>query len=318
MFVEDAAAMSTAATRRSTKATKTPKLTAPFPYFGGKSRVASIVWERLGNPSHYLEPFAGSLAVLLARPGEGLVEIVGDADGFIANFWRALQAEPEKVWDKTYYPCIEVDLHARAKWLREREPELVEKLRADIEFYDVKVAGWWLWGIALWIGGGWPRSEGKQRPHCIDNQGITGRTLADLQTLSLRLRKTRIICGDWTRTLGMIENRYRNNSAIFLDPPYTHQGRDTGCYHHDTSTLAAKVATWAIERPDMRIAYCGYECDEYTFPSDWECVPWKTGGGMASAKSRGMENAHRERIWFSPACDRPAAPTDLYNDGGDE
>ena len=41
---------------------------APFPYFGGKSRIAHLVWERFGDVPNYVEPFAGSLAVLLGRP----------------------------------------------------------------------------------------------------------------------------------------------------------------------------------------------------------------------------------------------------------
>lgn len=41
---------------------------APFPYFGGKSTVAPIIWKALGQPKHYIEPFFGSGAVLLARP----------------------------------------------------------------------------------------------------------------------------------------------------------------------------------------------------------------------------------------------------------
>lgn len=46
----------------------TEALIAPFPYFGGKSKVADIVWQALGQPRHYIEPFFGSGAVLLARP----------------------------------------------------------------------------------------------------------------------------------------------------------------------------------------------------------------------------------------------------------
>lgn len=46
----------------------TIKLKAPFPYFGGKSRVASIVWERFGDIANYVEPFFGSGAMLIARP----------------------------------------------------------------------------------------------------------------------------------------------------------------------------------------------------------------------------------------------------------
>jgi site-specific DNA-adenine methylase len=43
------------------------KLKAPFPYFGGKSRIAAEVWRRFGDVKTYVEPFCGSCAVLLAR-----------------------------------------------------------------------------------------------------------------------------------------------------------------------------------------------------------------------------------------------------------
>jgi site-specific DNA-adenine methylase len=35
-------------------------LKAPFPWFGGKSKVAPIVWERFGDVQNYVEPFFGS------------------------------------------------------------------------------------------------------------------------------------------------------------------------------------------------------------------------------------------------------------------
>ena len=94
-------------------------LKAPFPYFGGKSRVAREVWARFGNVRNYVEPFAGSLAVLLARPHMPGVETVNDLDGFVANFWRALQHDPEGVAGYADYPVSELDLHARHKWLIE-------------------------------------------------------------------------------------------------------------------------------------------------------------------------------------------------------
>ena len=54
------------------------RLRAPFPYFGSKYDVADVVWEALGDPANYIEPFAGSLAVLLGRPRPGKVETVND------------------------------------------------------------------------------------------------------------------------------------------------------------------------------------------------------------------------------------------------
>ena len=62
-------------------------LRAPFPWFGGKSRVADAVWERFGEVRNYVEPFFGSGAVLLGRAcGARGTETVNDLDGFVANF----------------------------------------------------------------------------------------------------------------------------------------------------------------------------------------------------------------------------------------
>jgi site-specific DNA-adenine methylase len=36
---------------------------SPFPWMGGKSRVADLVWDRFGNVPNYCEPFFGSGAV---------------------------------------------------------------------------------------------------------------------------------------------------------------------------------------------------------------------------------------------------------------
>ena len=60
-------------------------LTAPFPWFGGKSRVADIVWDRFGDVANYVEPFFGSGAVLLARPHPPRIETVNDLDCMVAN-----------------------------------------------------------------------------------------------------------------------------------------------------------------------------------------------------------------------------------------
>ena len=43
-------------------------LKSPFPYFGGKRKVADEIWRRFGAVANYVEPFFGSGAVLLARP----------------------------------------------------------------------------------------------------------------------------------------------------------------------------------------------------------------------------------------------------------
>ncbi len=141
-------------------------LKAPFPWFGGKSRVAPLVWSRFGDTANYVEPFAGSLAVLLGRPTEAGIETVNDLDCLVANFWRALQHDPEAVADAADNPVNEADQHARHLWLCSQE-DFRERMKVDPEYYDAKIAGWWVWGQCIWIGSGWCA---KQRPH-LGNAG---------------------------------------------------------------------------------------------------------------------------------------------------
>jgi site-specific DNA-adenine methylase len=314
------------------------KLKAPFPWFGGKSRVADLVWSRLGDCSHYIEPFFGSGAVLLARPHSPGYETVNDADGYVANFWRALQHAPDEVAHWADYPVFENDLHARHIWLAAQKADFTARLEGDPAFYDAKVAGWWVWGICCWIAGGWCSPgigpwisvDGKaikqtgqgvkrQLPHLGNTgQGVkrTSQNLHDyLWALAERLRNAVVCCGDWSRICGPAVLFERGTPVgIFLDPPYAPQERDSDCYATDaTRHLAADVRDWAVEwghDPRCRIALCGYE-GEHTMPDDWECIPWKANGGYANrGNKRGRNNKHRERVWFSPHCTRDAGEQD--------
>jgi hypothetical protein len=136
-------------------------LKAPFPYFGGKSRIAEIIWDRLGDVDNYIEPFCGSAAALLARPTTPRIETVNDADCYVANFWRATGCDPEAVAVHADWPVNESDLHARHRWLvlSDDAKTFRERVRRDPEFFDAKVAGWWCWGACCWIGSGWCKTK---------------------------------------------------------------------------------------------------------------------------------------------------------------
>src|SRR3990167_8561685 len=139
-------------------------LLSPFPYFGGKRSIASDLWERLGTPKQYIEPFCGSAAVLLAAPRIAELEVVNDASGFIANFWRATKHQAPQVAEWADYPVSHIDLGARHIWLMAQRERLGASLHDQDWPGDAKVAGWWLWGQCCWIGSGWCE-WGGQIPH---------------------------------------------------------------------------------------------------------------------------------------------------------
>ena len=135
-------------------------LAAPFPYFGGKSGACEQVWAAFGAVDNYVEPFSGSAAMLLGAPDGKRVETINDADGFVANFWRAIAADPESVAHHADWPCNETDLFSRHSWLVQKTQSLTDALHADPDYFDARIAGWWCWGACNWIGSGWCSGEG--------------------------------------------------------------------------------------------------------------------------------------------------------------
>lgn len=131
------------------------------------------MWALLGDVHHYIEPFAGSLAVLLNRPHESNrpyhSETVNDLDGLLVNAWRAIQAHPDAVAAHASSPVMEADVHARhAALVRWRESDELARLMGSPERCDPKMAGWWLYGICAWIGSGWCSGRG---PWTVDDAG---------------------------------------------------------------------------------------------------------------------------------------------------
>ena len=131
-------------------------LKAPYPYFGGKSRLAGRVWEILGPVHRYIEPFFGSGAVLLNRPDwrpGDLNEIVNDFDCMIANFWRAVKFDPAGLAEWADWPVNHADLAARRNYCLSHKPEVQREITADPEWHDSKIAGYWCWGMSSSIAG---------------------------------------------------------------------------------------------------------------------------------------------------------------------
>lgn len=145
-----------------------PDLQAPFVYWGGKRKIAPLIWDILGDVPNYVEPFCGSCAILLARPGgPGRGELVNDIDANVVNCLRALKHDPGQLAHLCDYPVTEVDMNAWHFWLMEptRRTAFVTHLLADPEYYDLVRAARWLHGINAFIGGGWCRDEGMWEYH---------------------------------------------------------------------------------------------------------------------------------------------------------
>lgn len=96
----------------------------PVPYFGSKARIADQVVALLPDHGHYVEPYCGSLAVLLAKPASRM-ETVNDLDGDLMCFWRVLRDCPEDL-----VRACDLTPHARAELTAAWEPTTDDVERA--------------------------------------------------------------------------------------------------------------------------------------------------------------------------------------------
>jgi hypothetical protein len=81
--------------------------------------------------------------------------------------------------------------------------------------------------------------------------------------LATRMRRVRVVCGDWKRVCTPAVTVGIGTTAVFLDPPYADTAnRTANIYSEDDNQVAHRVREWAIENgtnPAFRIALCGYE-----------------------------------------------------------
>lgn len=308
-------------------------LLAPFPYFGGKRTIAANVWARFGSPTQYVEPFCGSAAVLLAAPKPASLEVICDASGLIANFWRAVKHQPAAVAEWADYPVSHIDLGARHVWLVAQIERIAAFLQDPDWPGDPKAAGWWLWGQCCWIGGGWcdekrtPNINGKV-PHVSDaGRGVQaiGQVphVSDAGQGVQAVGQVPHIIGAGKASLltstGRTAWQWLHKLAERLERVRIVHGDWTRCLNHqygDTSTAvfldppyrgfesvygnapptADAAAAWARDHAHLRVALCGHRGD-YDLPS-WDVVEWQRG----SATYSGTKTMGEECVWYSPAC----------------
>lgn len=101
----------------------------PFNYFGAKTTLGSEIAALFPSHRHYVEPFGGSLAVLLAKPPAPM-ETVNDLDSRLMTFWRVLRERPDELerlcaltphsraeYAAAYEPCDDELESARRVWV---------------------------------------------------------------------------------------------------------------------------------------------------------------------------------------------------------
>lgn len=313
----------------------------PFPWFGGKSKAADLIWSRFGDDcGNYIEPFFGSGAVWLNRPAEFAGwATVNDLDGNIANLWRSMQRDPDGVAEAACWPVNECDLHARHLWLVNNAAKLSGRLMADPDYCEPRTAGWWAWGACSWIRGGWCAGDGPWRaepdvdgvpaltlgdggrgvnrglPHLGGGRGVNrklphlgggkgGGRLEWLREWFAELQTAMDgarVCCGDWSRICSPGTMTRNGIAAVLLDPP--YSLTGAVYAHDSSTVSGDVREWCKANGDNPRLRIALCGHTGEGHEALEALGWTVATWDKTGGYQGADD--RERIWFSPGCIKP-------------
>jgi len=203
----------------------TEALKPPMPYAGGKQRVAETIVGLMPAHEHYVEPFAGGLSVLLAKP-PSLFETANDIDGDIVTFWTVLRERPDELerW------CA-LTLHARGVY---------DGCRRAYDGDDDLVRAWRVW-VTLTQGRG-ARSDGVSgwRNHIgrASKTPITRYLKGYVARIAPAAERLLAVSWENRPALDVIHIYDREGTLFYVDPPYLAATRNRALYRHEMGEQA--------------------------------------------------------------------------------
>ncbi len=172
---------------------------SPFPYTGGKNKLLSRLLPHVPAHTVYVEPFAGGLALLRAKPRVAC-EVVNDVSKDLVTFYRYVRYHRAALLRE-----LSTFVHSRADFddLKSSVPQT--DLQRAVRWYFLQVASF----------GGKGQAFGRSR---TDFHGFDARRHLRLITqLEQRLQGVTIECGDWQ---GIVDFYDSPTAFMFFDPPY--------------------------------------------------------------------------------------------------
>lgn len=265
-------------------------LSPPFAYYGGKTTLAERIVDLLPGHRHYVEPFAGSLAVLLAK-APVVMETVNDLDGHLMTFWRVLRDRPEDLMR-----VCALTPHSRAEHQAAYDLDVVDELERSRRVWVALTQGR---GNTL-RRTGWrhfqdPGSRGPtSMPDYLTSyvERMRG-AAARLAHVSLEQRDALDVIGDYGR---------HDEVLIYADPPYLGSTRSSRQYLVEMSHDAEHQAL-ADALLDCRASFVlsGYGSPLYdALYADWNRVEISTYTGQGN-HSEQRNDRRTEILWSNRA-----------------
>jgi DNA adenine methylase len=220
----------------------------PIAYYGGKTRIAPRIAALLPHHEHYVEPFAGSLAVLLAKEPSPY-ETVNDLNRDVMTFWRVLRERPDDL-----QRVCELTPHGRdelAESYKDSQDDLEQARRIWVRLTQGRTArmtttGWRFRARPV---GGTPT---RDIAGYLDRMALAAGRLAHV---SLECRPALDVIATYGKHEGVL---------IYADPPYLSTTRNGTNYQHELASEGQHRGLASVLRScEATVVLSGYHSPIY-------------------------------------------------------
>ena len=256
-------------------------LQQPIKYHGGKSYLADWIISQFPSRdtwTHYAEPFAGGLSVLLRLDAEGVSETVNDLHQQLSNFWRVLASTPDRMLRELWATPLSQDAWTAS-----------EVMLADSD--DVRAA------TAFFIRARQSRQglmkdfatpTRRTRRGMNENVSAWLSAVEGLQDVHERLKRVEV------RNMQAVDfiRKYDHDRALFYcDPPYLFETRSTGGgdYQHEMTAKQHEELLQTLATIKGRFLLSGYPSEMYKDAAElygWRCVTKEIDNKASGAKTK--------------------------------
>lgn len=264
-----------------------------FPYYGGKGRMAPVIAALIPPHRLYVEPFAGSAAVLLAKP-PSKHEVLNDADGNVVAFYRAMREHPEELRHALTMTPYARDEYAACAVMND-DMDLVERARRFVVRTSQSINAAGAAGSPGWA---LTTTRNQSRP------GTFAGAVDRLDVVAARLRRVYIEHAD---AVDVIERHGKHADAvIYADPPYLRETRTGGvgasAYRLDSNGHDEHSRYLdALDACAATVILSGYASPMYRERlTGWTEVPVAISKPSANRAGRGQSGAS-EVLWIKIA-----------------
>jgi DNA adenine methylase len=275
------------------------------PYHGGKGRLAD--WIVGVMPAHrvYLEPFAGSAAVLLAKP-RCTHEVLNDVDGHVVNFYRVLRDHPEEL-----ERACRLTPYARAEYAAasltehdlddEGSDDGLKEGLGEVE----RARRWWVRVSQSFAhtgsqATGWSTSimRGSNNAATVTNR------LDRMHAVARRLATVTI---ENRHALDLIGDTGSPDSVVYADPPYLSSTRSAmtrrpgGDYRHEFATTADHQAlAKVLHETPATVLLSGYHSPLYEeLYAGWDRIERRVLRRTSNGRATTAHQVHVTEVLWS-------------------